>query len=204
MVLTYQPLSETISLTLPRYASIKQALDFAHDKRDWLEQEIARHADKIRFEVGADIPVLGQTLRVAHSAGRGLVRAEGGRLVVPGDPDFTARRVRDWLKKRMKETTTQLAQEKAQQLGVQVKKITLRDTRSQWGSCSTDGQLVFSWRLVFAPREVLDYVVCHEVAHLVEMNHSKAFWAQVERICPRWEHARWWLKRHGETLYRYG
>lgn len=91
----------------------------------------------------------------------------------------------------------------AASIGRQVRRITLRDTRSRWGSCTSEGNLMFSWRLILAPPEVLDYVAAHEVAHLVHMDHSRAFWAQVERLFPPHEPARAWLKREGTGLHRW-
>ncbi|HHL21369.1 MAG TPA: M48 family peptidase, partial [Aliiroseovarius sp.] len=81
--------------------------------------------------------------------------------------------------------------------------LTLRDTRSRWGSCSAEGRLMFSWRLVMAPPEVLDYVAAHEVAHLAEMNHSRAFWDQVERLMPGYQPHRLWLRKNGALLHAY-
>ncbi|MGR3434759.1 MAG: M48 family metallopeptidase, partial [Shimia sp.] len=79
----------------------------------------------------------------------------------------------------------------------------LRDTRSRWGSCSAAGGLNYSWRLVMAPPEVLDYVAAHEVAHLAQMNHSPRFWAEVAGLMPGYEAPRGWLRRHGADLHRY-
>jgi len=82
--------------------------------------------------------------------------------------------------------------------------VSLRDTASRWGSCSQSGSLSFSWRLVLAPPFVLDYLAAHEIAHRVELNHSKRFWRTVERIFPEWRRAEAWLRTHGTSLYRYG
>ena len=91
----------------------------------------------------------------------------------------------------------------ADALRVRPTKITLRDTRSRWGSCSSTGGLNFSWRLILAPTYVLDYLAAHEVAHLREMNHSPRFWKLVEKLCPRTAEAELWLKRHGPGLHRF-
>ena len=86
-----------------------------------------------------------------------------------------------------------------------VKRITVRDSRSRWGSCGPDGGLSFSWRLVFAPPEVLDYLVAHEVAHLVHLNHGPRFWALARSLCDGpMEPPQAWLKANGETLLQYG
>ncbi len=91
----------------------------------------------------------------------------------------------------------------AARLGRGYRSLTLRDTRSRWGSCSAAGGLMFSWRLILAPPEILDYVAAHEVAHLAEMNHSPAFWRVVAGLCPDYARHRAWLRKHGQTLHAY-
>ena len=91
----------------------------------------------------------------------------------------------------------------AAQVDRPVTAVSLRDTRSRWGSCTSEGKLMLSWRLVFAPPKVFDYVIAHEVAHLVEMNHSRAFWAIVEGLRPDYRDAKDWLKSDGPDLHRY-
>ena len=88
-------------------------------------------------------------------------------------------------------------------LGRKVARLTLRDTRSRWGSCSHEGALMYSWRLIMAPPSVLRYVAAHECAHLVEMNHSPAFWAVVSRLYPGWQRERAWLHAEGAQLHGY-
>jgi len=89
-------------------------------------------------------------------------------------------------------------------LGVTIKRISIRDQTSRWGSCSATGVLSYSWRLVLAPPFVLDYLAAHEVAHRVELNHSPRFWRTLQRICPEMERAKTWLNAHGAGLHRYG
>lgn len=142
-------------------------------------------------------PPPGATRHPPPQAGEGII-------IVPGEAEFLARRVREWLKRRAREEIVPRAEQKASEIGKRLKKISLRDTSSRWGSCSHDGNLSFSWRLIFAPAEVLDYLVCHEVAHLAHHNHGPAFWAAVRRLCPDYEKAQNWLKQHGRRLYAYG
>jgi len=203
MVIRYQPLQHHITLTLPRHIAISQGLDFVEEKRGWLEAQLRGTSKPVVFACGQVIPVLGKKYTVVHDGGRGVVRVEGELIIVPGEQAFLARRLRDWLKLQAREAIVQLAYEKSLQLGKPFRKVSLRDTHSRWGSCNHLGHLSFSWRLVFAPYEVLSYVVCHEVAHLQHMDHSPAFWQAVELLDPANKAARHWLKAHGSSLYAY-
>jgi predicted metal-dependent hydrolase len=96
-----------------------------------------------------------------------------------------------------------IAQSEAAALDVAYSRLTLRDQRSRWGSCSSKGTLSFNWRLVLAPHDVLDYVVVHEICHLVELNHGPAFWALVARRRPRYHESKAWLDEHGWEILAY-
>jgi hypothetical protein len=109
-------------------------------------------------------------------------------------------RIAAFLKVRARDRLAAASDHYAAQIGRKVVQISLRDTRSRWGSCTPDGALMYNWRLIMAPPAVLDYVAAHEVAHLIEMNHSPAFWAVVARIYPNWQVQRDWLKRNGAVL----
>ena len=124
----------------------------------------------------------------------GGVWLEEGTICVSGRPEHLSRRVRDFLKQQARKAILPRAQEKAARLGRHAGRITLRDTRSRWGSCSVSGDLNFSWRLVLAPIIVLDYVIAHEVAHLVEYNHGRKFWALAKDLTENMEEAKTWLK----------
>jgi len=124
-------------------------------------------------------------------------------LCVTGQAEHAPRRLRDWLIKQAREELSARVQHHARNLGLKPRRVVVRDQTSRWGSCSTARVLSFSWRLIFAPPFVLDYVAAHEVAHLKEMNHGPRFWALVRRTNPRMDEARRWLKRHGAELHRY-
>ncbi|MBT7944473.1 MAG: M48 family metallopeptidase, partial [Alphaproteobacteria bacterium] len=135
---------------------------------------------------------------------RGVVRLGFGEILVAGGQEHLARRVRDWFKGEARDRIRPLVRDKALVLGRTPGRITVRDTKSRWGSCSHDGNLSFCWRLVMAPATVLDYVVAHEVAHLVEHNHGPDFWRLVGTLTGDMDGGRDWLKRNGERLHRIG
>lgn len=194
-----------VVVTLPRHVPIEEGLDLARSKAAWIVRQLDRLAPRIPFADGAVVPVLGVDHRVRFdSAGRTPVHREEGEIVVTGRPEHLARRLTDWLRGEAKWLITPRAHAKAEPLGRSPAAITLRDTRSRWGSCSVDGKLSFSWRLVMAPEHVLDYVVAHEVAHLVEKNHGPRFWDLAAELTSDVKSARAWLNAYGARLHRYG
>jgi predicted metal-dependent hydrolase len=201
MVIRYRAKDRVLALTLPRWVTIREGLRFVESRRVWILKQVDAHGASVPLADGGTVSVLGKALCIRHEAGRGLARIEGDALIVTGDREFLPRRVQDFLKRTAREEIVPLAMAKAEILQRKIKKISFRDTVSMWGSCGHDAQLSFSWRLVLAPREVMEYVVCHEVAHLVELNHSAAFWKIVAELCPGWEAHKQWLKAHGHSLH---
>lgn len=191
-------------LMLPQKARLADGERFLLAHRVWLAEKLARLPGRIALDDGATVPLLGvpHPIRHAPQARRG-VWVEDGALLVSGLPEHVGRRVADFLKAEAKRLIVPRANDLAARLGRKAGRITVKDTRSRWGSCSSVGDLAFSWRLVLAPEQILDYVVAHEVAHLVEMNHSPAFWAVVEDLVGDARAPRRWLKVHGPGLHRF-
>ena len=192
-------------LVLPPQISLSEGLGFAQSKAAWLRDRLNALPRRTPFADGARIPVLGKEYTIRHHPGLGpAVWREGTMIHVGGDEDTLGARVRDWLGEVARREITRRARAKAAVLGKSLSRITLRDSRSRWGSCSANGNLAFSWRLILAPEEVLDYVVGHEVAHLAEMNHGPRHSRLVERLVPDTVTQRAWLRRMGGSLLRYG
>jgi predicted metal-dependent hydrolase len=191
-----------VTLTLPRRVPEREALAFAREKEAWIRLHLdAREAD-VTVSVGSFLPIAGKAYEVAQGNGRKIL-FEQDRVLVPGAPDRTGKRLAGHLKALARERLAAASDRYARKLGKPYQAITLRDTRSRWGSCTAQGRLMFSWRLILAPPEVLDYVAAHEVAHLAQMNHSPAFWAEVTRIHGDYREPRAWLRREGSSLHRY-
>ena len=190
-----------VRLTVPSFAPEREAIRFLHAKETWLRKQLAGVAVPETISWGSVVPVAGQPLRIRATDGR-RVTVDGDALLVPA-----SRPVGGTVKAFIRETARRelaLASDRyATRLEVSYKQISLRDTRSRWGSCTADGKLMYSWRLAMAPREVLEYVAAHEVAHLIEMNHQPAFWRIVAQLCPAFERHRRWLREHADELHRY-
>lgn len=194
-----------VEVVLPRGTSRKEGLAFVREKSSWIRDHLARMPRRVVFKDGAVIPVLGVGHRIRHRPGaKGGVWRENGEIHVSGQASHLPRRVTDWLKAEAKRSISARAREKAARIDRRVARVAVRETRSRWGSCSDSGNLNFSWRLIFAPPKVMDYVIAHEVAHLVEMNHSKRFWRVVGTIAGDVEGCRKWLVKNGARLYSYG
>lgn len=191
-------------LMLPVKARLAEGERFLLAHRVWLAERLARLPGPVALADGATVPLLGVPHPIRHVPGaRRGVWVEGGEILVSGLPEHVGRRTADFLKSEAKRLIAPRAQDMAARLGRKTGRITVKDTRSRWGSCSSSGDLAFSWRLVLAPEQILDYVVAHEVAHLVQMNHSPAFWAVVESLVGDHRPARRWLKINGAGLHRF-
>ena len=188
-----------VTLSIPSRAREAEALAFARAQEGWIRAALARMPAAVGVGIGAELPFEGRMLRLAAGAGRSI-RVEGDSLIVPGDADRAAARVSAFLRVQARNRLVAASDHYAAQIGRKVTQVTLRDTRSRWGSCTSDGSLMYSWRLIMAPPRVLDYVAAHEVAHMLEMNHSDRFWAVVDRLFPGWQAERAWLKQQGGRL----
>lgn len=196
-----------VQVVVPVGVSETDARQFVGRHDGWLRARLAAMPPSLPFADGASVPYLGVEHVIRHDpALRGPTRIEEGALLVGGQPEHVARRVRDFLAAEAKRELSIRARVKAASIGARVAAVTIRDTKSRWGSCSSTGRLSFSWRLILTPEPVLDYVVGHEVAHLREMNHSPRFWALCASLTAgqNVELPRAWLKANGTRLLRYG
>jgi len=205
LYLRIDPVRADIVLVLPRGVGLQEGLRFAHDRRSWLAGRLAAMPPPTPFADGVTIPLLGENVVIRHEpSARGGVTRQGHELRVAGGHEHLARRVRDWLKTQARLELSARSRFYAARVGQRISRIRISDPKSRWGSCSSRGGLSYSWRLVLAPPDVLNYVVVHEVAHLVEHNHGRRFWALVDSLAPDARAARAWLLRYGNTLLRYG
>lgn len=200
----------TVIVTLPVQCNIDEAGTFITRNIDWVRARLDSLPTAVPFHDGVFIPLRGETHRVAFSgaARRAPVERKAcapyPELCVSGRAEHAPRRLKDWLAKEAHRDLDQRVAFHAQRLKVAPKRIAVRDQTSRWGSCSTTGVLSFSWRLIMAPPEILDYVAAHEVAHLREMNHGPRFWALVRETMPGLDDAKRWLQVYGMDLHRYG
>ena len=199
-----------VILTMPPRGSVREAKEFAQKHGGWIAARLRRLPEAAPFTDGTVLPLRGVQHRIVHRPGvRGTVWPETGEdgeplLCVAGQAPHIDRRVSDFLRREALRDLEASSRRAAEQFGVTIKRISVRDQSSRWGSCSTTGVLSYSWRLILAPPFVLDYLAVHEVAHLIEMNHSPRFWRLVNGVCSDANRAKPWLDIHGTDLHRFG
>lgn len=191
-------------LSVPKYCSRKKAVDFVNENMDWIVKNLNKLPIVKHFTDGESISLFGESLKITHcpNARRGVWKEEN-RLCVSGGIEFLHRRVRDYIKSEAQKEFFKISKELADKIQCNLHNVTIKDTKSRWGSCSSLNNINYSWRIALAPREVIHYLMAHEVAHLKHQDHSKAFWACVCMLYPEWSRGFSWLKKHGCELYAY-
>jgi predicted metal-dependent hydrolase len=208
-IVKVDPSTGEVSVIAPSSRSFDRALDFARKEKDWIAGRLADVPQPVQLDLGSVVMFKGVEHAIRSGDGKGSpvwIDRDGARpaIRVGGRPEHAARRLLDWLKREARKRIDERVTTYATALSVHPKRITIRDTSSRWGSCSSARSLSFSWRLILAPPSVLDYVVAHEVAHLRELNHKPRFWRLVETLVPEIQKSQAWLSMHGALLHRYG
>ena len=204
--LRFDEATGTLKLTCPARTSRRAALAWALDQRDWIEAQLARASPPEPFAPGARIPVEGEDVRIDWSPSHPRTPTLVEDVLRCGGPeDGVPRRVERFLKRLALERMSDDAAEFAARAGLAVRSVAVGDASSRWGSCSSEGRLRLSWRLVLAPPQVRRYVVAHEVAHLKHMNHGPQFKAfEAWLFGPGVAEAKAGLRRLGPRLRRIG
>jgi predicted metal-dependent hydrolase len=206
MRLTVDPRDGTVRLSLPSRAALRPALAWVEEKRGWIEATLATVPGPQAIAPGGTIPFEGGTLKIDWQVdGSRIIRREGDRLLLGGPAESVSPRILRWLRREALarlDAETRLFGTRA---GVLIGRVGVGDPRSRWGSCSSSGDIRYSWRLILAPPAVREATVAHEVAHRLHMDHSPAFHAAVNALLGRDPAPdRAWLRAHGASLYRIG
>ena len=193
--------------TAPHKRDLPRAAAFAQSRGQWILDALAQIPQPLPFVPGAMVPIRDKAHQMVHAPHlTGLPRWIGDEpvIVVPGPLASFSGRIKRALQSAALHDVRQSVTHYAALVGRKAGPIRVKEMKSRWGSCASDGTMSFSWRLILAPPRVLDYVAAHECAHLIEMNHGPKFWALVDRIYgdPRAE--RDYLVKEGPRLMRYG
>ncbi len=203
---------QSVIITVPRFIDMSAIKNFVAGHGDWLDRNYNIAKNVVSFTPRAIIPLLGFKTRLEIAPPRSklqFITCEGeenyqARLIIPSSEINFSEKTRVALRKMSLQKARELVDEFAPKLNRIPSKVAVRDTKSRWGSCNSKGSLMFAWRLIFAPEAVFREVVAHELAHLKEMNHSRAFYAELERLMPDYKKYKDWLKHNGRGLHLIG
>lgn len=211
LMVRIDPVGRGVILAVPPRTGRAVLEDMARTHAQWIESHLQALPPPMPFAEGALIRLRGEPVRLARRDGRGVpvfeppaAPGEPRILRVAAAPDRFAARVAVALKALAHTDAVEAAARLAPLLEGPPRKVTVRDARSRWGSCTSRGDIMINWRLIGAPPSVLYYVMAHELAHLKELNHSPLFWAETRRLMPDYAPARAWLKTHGSSLHALG
>ena len=207
LILKVDSITGEIHVTAPSKRALPDAIRFAHERIDWIASQLRDNLRGRPFEAGATIPYQGIDHVIINDEAIRSVRLDADlvpAIRVGGRPEHLNRRCADWLKREARHRIIERVDFYCEELGKKRGRIQIRDTRSRWGSCSSDGAMSFSWRLILAPPEILDYVAAHECAHLIHLDHSPAFWRVVRNLGVDARGAARWLSATGPSLFTYG
>lgn len=193
-----------VGVKAPYWMSRLAIENFLSEKSAWIQKHVGKAEEQNadcqpkKFADGETYFYLGNeyTLKTGKQTDRG-VRISGKNLLIGGaftSSDERCRRLEKWYREKAKEHIAERVRQISEQTGYVPNRITVKTQRKRWGSCSSRRNVNFNWKLIMLPEKVIDYVIIHELCHLKEMNHSKAFWGEVERIMPDYRQYRKWLK----------
>jgi predicted metal-dependent hydrolase len=208
LIIKVHPTTGEVTVVAPSKRALDHALDFARSEEAWIKRRLAKVPRLVELALGATVLFRGKD-HVVSAGVRGpapvwVEEEAGARFIrVSGRAEHAPRRLIDFFKREARQTLAVRTVEMAESIGTRPARISVRDTQSRWGSCSTERSVSYSWRLILAPPFVLDYVVAHEVAHMRHMNHGPRFWKLVKDLSPTSDAAQEWLNLNGPLLQRY-
>ena len=197
-----------VYLTLPKRTSLHKGMVFFQESREWVRNHLPAARSEVLFQEGDLMPLLGECYQIHHAplalrAPNPCAELIGNKIYIRAEKPEMHRVLISWLHHQAYDFFFTKSHEMAKCINVTLKDIRIKNLRSRWGSCSSEGNLSYSWRLIMAPRFVADYMCAHEVSHRREMNHSPKFWAIVASLCPDYKAARKWLRLEGKSLFHY-
>jgi predicted metal-dependent hydrolase len=205
LIVKVHPSTGEVTVVAPSQRALDRALEFARGEAAWIARRLAEVPKVVPLAPGSRVPYRGRehTIREGRDGPSPVWIEHGDIIRVSGRPEHAPRRLLDFLKRDARRVLESRTREFAERVGANPRKVSVRDTASRWGSCSVARSISLSWRLILAPAFVLDYVVAHEVAHLLEMNHGPRFWKIVRGLVDDVKRPQAWLRKNGVSLHRY-
>jgi len=200
-----------VCVVVPRQLESERITKLLKDKNRWIKEKIALHREAQptstkQFVSGESFSYLGRNYRLKVLQGNYQpIKLTNGRFTITlragaDNPDLIQDSLFSWYKQHAEIKLTEKAKRYAEMMGVKFNSVGLKTYRSRWGSCSVEGDITFNWKIIMAPNRIVDYVVAHELCHLIHHDHSPKFWREVERIMPNYAECKDWLKHHGASL----
>lgn len=207
--LRVNPSDRQVTVIVPNERALPKARKFVQDKMDWINVQLEGLPQPQPFVAGQPILFEGELYNIVMPGPRGRAKIDRDKreIIIPADAESLSGRGHRLLKREARMALEAATETYADRLGKSVVKISIRDSRTRWGSCISrkgEGYISYSWRLICAPPFVLDYVCAHECAHMIHPDHSANFWALTEEIFPETKAAKLWLKNNGAQLHAVG
>ena len=200
---TFDKKNITGLVSIPKYVSFNEGLTFAKENAEWIYKQFSSFSPLILIENNSSILFEGRRKKIKFENDINTnVLIDSNKIIIKGSNNKHKIILRDWMKKRTLSILNNVIENYSKELKVNVKKIRLSNSYNYWGYCNSAGVISINWRLIFAPLDVMHYIVAHELSHLVEFNHSNKFWHQVESLCPNYKKQIKWLKKNDNYLYR--
>lgn len=201
LTLRYSTKKSRFTISVPKRASRKSIIEFVTAQQEWMRRQQDAVPKTLSILEQGSVMIEGLPRAIIHQSVPGVkIKLTHDQIFIACRPERMPRALQRFLLQHAENIITPLAHEKASAIGKKITGIRLRDTSSRWGSCSHDGNLSFSWRLILAPMDVIDYVVAHEVAHLQHFDHSPDFWGLCRELSASYTMGKHWLKLHGAAL----
>ena len=203
LTLRYDPRKERFVLSSPKRTSQKSRIAFVDECQNWMRKQVIVAPPITYIRPGSILPLEGKDRKIVHIDAPGVdIKLTDDTLTVACRIDRFPRALQRYIQQRANDVIVPLCHQKAAIIDKQIQSIHLRDTMTRWGSCTWDKKLSFSWRLILAPAEVIDYIVAHEVAHLQVFNHSESFWELCRSLTSHTTFGKHWLQQQGNALHQ--
>ena len=205
---------DIVKVVVPKTLSDQRIEDLINNRTAWIRQKLKIHIETIRpkpkeYVNGESFTYLGRNYRLKCTSGdAGEVKLKNGYLTVPLGRGVSGsvseasvkQSLKQWYQSRALEKLKEKTKRYATILGVTPQSVDVKEYKARWGSCSSSGDVTYNWRIIIAPHQIVDYIVAHELCHLLEHNHGPKYWKLVQSVIPNYRDHREWLKVNGEGL----
>tara|TARA_B100000401_G_scaffold436525_1_gene380154 strand:+ start:2265 stop:2975 length:711 start_codon:yes stop_codon:yes gene_type:complete len=190
-------------VSIPRHVSFNNGLKFANENVDWLYKEMEQFFPLININHNSMIMIKGKMMKILFKKSNiSSIKILGENIIISSDKVNHKKLLKAWLDSEILNNSEEIIKNISNNFDTNIKKIKLSNSYNYWGSCNSNGDININWRLVFSPKDVLKYIITHEICHLIEFNHTKRFWKLVEELCPSYKKQINWLQKNENYLYR--